>query len=502
MSCNNHDAAAAAERLLVPFLSKTYDAVDDPFTDAVVSWSSARNSFVVWSVPEFSRDILPKYFKHSNFSSFVRQLNTYGFRKVDSDRWEFANESFLKGQKNLLATIGRKKKPVPVQNHQGFIPPVQCSSRGSFVEVGKFGMEKEVEILSRDKNVLMQEFIRLRQQQLATDHQLQTVGQRVQAMEKQQQQMMSFLSKAMQSPGFLAQLVQHQNEGNRRIARGNKKRRFPKQEEFVPVNKDVPVAPDGQVIKYRPLMNEAAKAMLKQILNINPSHILEPSIRKQSAFLIDDARSSSTALDCGSSSSKISEVALSNTLSLSGHACMAAESTFPVCSESTSVSEGQSVPNAAEVTQFPKSSVLNFEVDTVLPEFAEIQKIVAQCNIGAPNMDILRSIVNGDHMGSIPAVVDRTILTESEGISCDSELDIMVNEVQKLPSINDVFWEQFLTPNPMTGDTDEINSHVLKNEFVHENGLHRKYDSGWDRSQNMSYLTDQMRVLTSTARGV
>ena len=60
-----------------PFLTKTYELVDDLEADELISWSEGGSTFVVWRPAEFARDILPKYFKHNNFSSFVRQLNTY-----------------------------------------------------------------------------------------------------------------------------------------------------------------------------------------------------------------------------------------------------------------------------------------------------------------------------------------------------------------------------------------------------------------------------------------
>ncbi|KAL9243042.1 hypothetical protein vseg_016981 [Gypsophila vaccaria] len=203
-----------------PFLTKTYDMVDDSTTNHIVSWSREGHSFVVWDPHAFATHLLPRHFKHNNFSSFVRQLNTYGFRKIDPDRWEFANEVFLRGRKQLLKNIKRRKNPsqtFPTQ--QGIVDP--C------VEVGIFGVDGEVDRLKRDKQVLMMELVKLRQQQQNTRAYLQAMEQRLQATEVKQKHMMNFLAKAMQNPAFIQQLVQQKEKRKELEEALSKKRRRP-----------------------------------------------------------------------------------------------------------------------------------------------------------------------------------------------------------------------------------------------------------------------------------
>ncbi|XP_022979505.1 heat stress transcription factor A-6b-like [Cucurbita maxima] len=190
-----------------PFLTKTYEIIEDAATDHIVSWSRGNNSFVVWDLQSFSLTLLPKYFKHCNFSSFVRQLNTYGFRKVDPDKWEFAHESFLRGQRRLLKLIRRRKALQPNVSHQA---PDPC------VEVGRFGLDGEANRLQRDKQVLMVEVVKLRQQQQTTKTYLRTMERWLEKTETKQQLMMNFLAKAIQNPDFIQHLI-HQKHKHREL---------------------------------------------------------------------------------------------------------------------------------------------------------------------------------------------------------------------------------------------------------------------------------------------
>ncbi|ELP86923.1 heat stress transcription factor A-6B, putative [Entamoeba invadens IP1] len=109
---------------IVSFVSILYQMVDLKDNDRYIRWSSkdSGHSFEIVDPVAFSKEILPKYYKHTNFCGFTRQLTLYGFKKVcinnafqsnnykqTEDEYRFQHESFVQGHMELLKNIQRKK---------------------------------------------------------------------------------------------------------------------------------------------------------------------------------------------------------------------------------------------------------------------------------------------------------------------------------------------------------------------------------------------------------
>ena len=84
-----------------PFIAKIYRMLssDDEQAEAAISWGdwAGQDTVVIKDQAALAMDVLPRYFKHGNVSSFVRQLNMYGFNKTpNSHTLEFHHPLFLK----------------------------------------------------------------------------------------------------------------------------------------------------------------------------------------------------------------------------------------------------------------------------------------------------------------------------------------------------------------------------------------------------------------------
>jgi osomolarity two-component system response regulator SKN7 len=102
------------------FVKKLFRMLDDTSYAHIVSWGPHRDSFIVKDMNDFTKHVLPRHFRHSNFASFVRQLNKYDFHKVKKPEdpnqqhlgvdqmWEFRHPAFLQGREDMLENVKRK----------------------------------------------------------------------------------------------------------------------------------------------------------------------------------------------------------------------------------------------------------------------------------------------------------------------------------------------------------------------------------------------------------
>ena len=82
------------------FLLKLYEILSKDEYSKIIRWSQNEVYIIISNIDALSKKILPIYFNHQNYSSFVRQLNMYNFHKIRTEQNDqeqyFINESLNK----------------------------------------------------------------------------------------------------------------------------------------------------------------------------------------------------------------------------------------------------------------------------------------------------------------------------------------------------------------------------------------------------------------------
>mmetsp|Transcript_22623 Transcript_22623/g.47931 ORF Transcript_22623/g.47931 Transcript_22623/m.47931 type:complete len:437 (+) Transcript_22623:166-1476(+) len=112
------------------FLRKTFAMITECDPE-IATWSEDGTHLVIKDTIKFASEEIPRYFKHNNWSSFVRQLNFYGFKKkkyepirleeesdAESKYWRFWHEKFLEKRPDLLIEIKKSNQIDPAEKQE------------------------------------------------------------------------------------------------------------------------------------------------------------------------------------------------------------------------------------------------------------------------------------------------------------------------------------------------------------------------------------------------
>mmetsp|Transcript_2815 Transcript_2815/g.7890 ORF Transcript_2815/g.7890 Transcript_2815/m.7890 type:complete len:520 (+) Transcript_2815:348-1907(+) len=91
------------------FVAKMHAILSRPDLTDVVAWMPHGRSWRVLKPREFEIRVIPTYFEHAKFSSFIRQANGWGFRRITQgrDRNSYYHEMFLRGLPHLCKMMKR-----------------------------------------------------------------------------------------------------------------------------------------------------------------------------------------------------------------------------------------------------------------------------------------------------------------------------------------------------------------------------------------------------------
>lgn len=151
------------------FVKKLFKILKDPNFESIISWTENGTSFVIKDQHLFTNLVLPQYYKHQNFASFVRQLNMYDFHKVSESSIEFMHPLFQRKYSALLKEIRRKsaESTLNKDNMQKLTERIQkFQSQQSQMENILISLEKQYDNIVEQNQILIDELIKSKQREM------------------------------------------------------------------------------------------------------------------------------------------------------------------------------------------------------------------------------------------------------------------------------------------------------------------------------------------------
>lgn len=116
------------------------DADSQSYSD-IVSWQTHGRAFHVHDQERFVKEVMPRFFRQTRFSSFQRQLSLYGFLRLTRkgpDHGSYYHELCLRGVPHLSARIQRTR----IKGY-GVRPASDPDSEPDFINMPKVGQDTE-----------------------------------------------------------------------------------------------------------------------------------------------------------------------------------------------------------------------------------------------------------------------------------------------------------------------------------------------------------------------